>query len=221
MSSQPEPTDVGPAVGGHLPLAAEHRDHAIRLIDAAYVDGRLTRFDYEQRRAAVPATRTFDDLVPLTRDLGPLPVPLAAAPVVPAPGVAFAPAPTGLTDLLLAIFGGAKRTGRFPLRRQVTALALFGSVDLDLTEAVWDEPACDMGVFCLFGGIDVRVPDGVEVRNQVVPIFGGSDVKGVTAVAAGMPVLTLRGLVGFGGVDVKGPLSGRRRKKQRREDGSA
>ena len=53
------------------------------------------------------------------------------------------------------------------------------------------------------GGVDVVVPDGVNVRNETIAIFGGSDVKNITP-APGGPTIVLKGLVMFGGIDAKG-----------------
>ena len=55
----------------------------------------------------------------------------------------------------------------------------------------------------LLFGVDVVVPEGVNVRNETVAIFGGSDVKNITP-APGGPTVILKGLVLFGGIDAKG-----------------
>ena len=60
-----------------------------------------------------------------------------------------------------------------------------------------------IGGFCAFGGVEIRVPDGVNVRNETVAVFGGTDVKHIHP-APGAPTIVLKGLVLFGGVDAKG-----------------
>lgn len=49
--------------------------------------------------------------------------------------------------------------------------------ELDLTQAVFTDNVCEINVFCLFGGIEITVPDGTTVRNECVAVFGGSDTK--------------------------------------------
>jgi hypothetical protein len=64
-----EPTDVGPLFGGDQPVLDSDRQLVLNLLVAAKADGRLVDWDYSARVAAVYNARTFDDLVPLTRDL--------------------------------------------------------------------------------------------------------------------------------------------------------
>jgi len=64
-----EPTDVGPLFGGDQPILETDRRLVINLLNAAQADLRLTAPDYAARMNQAYAARTFDDLVPLTRDL--------------------------------------------------------------------------------------------------------------------------------------------------------
>ena len=68
-SMAPEPTDVGPMYGGHLRVSDADRHQAVRLLDAARADGRLTEADHRERTALAARAVTFDDIVPVTRDL--------------------------------------------------------------------------------------------------------------------------------------------------------
>lgn len=54
---------------------------------------------------------------------------------------------------------------------------MFGGNTIDLREAVFESNVCEIDVFCMFGGIDVKVPEGVDVDNQTIAVFGGSDTK--------------------------------------------
>jgi len=64
-----EPMDVGPLFGGNQPVLASDRQLVINLLTAARNDSRLTEYDYNTRLNMVYNARTFDDLVPITRDL--------------------------------------------------------------------------------------------------------------------------------------------------------
>ena len=66
-----------------------------------------------------------------------------------------------------------------------------------------------INTFAMFGGIDVKVPEGVEVRNQVAGIFGGVDIK-VAPPQPGAPVVILKGVAMFGGVEIRNPKAKRR-----------
>lgn len=200
-----EPDDVGPAVGGHLRASDADRDKVTVLLNAAYAEGRLTPDEHGERLRDALAAQTFDDLIPLTRDL----VALDAAPP-PSWTVASTPTATENPDLIVALFGGATRKGQWHPRRHISVLSLFGGVELDLTQATFTDNACDITVFCLFGGVDVKVADGMQARNDCVAVFGGADSR-VAPAAPGAPSVIVKGFVGFGGVDVKGPKVKRNR----------
>lgn len=207
----PEPTDVGPAFGGDQPVQSTDRTKVITLLDSAYAEGRLTPAEHEERTRAANHAHTFDDLVPLTRDL----VPLDGR--VTEPAWASAPASGGDTgpEMIVALFSGVERKGRWHPRRSLSVLTLFGGTDIDLTEAVFTDNVCEINVFCMFGGIDIRVPEGAHVRNDCNAIFGGSGIK-ASPPMPGAPTVRVRGFVGFGGVDVSGPKTEKQRDRERK-----
>lgn len=187
------------------------------MLSTAYAEGRLTHDEYDERTDQVLAAKTFDELIPITRDL------VYAGPMPPS----TAPKPTGAyvdsahaadePDRMVAIFSGVDRKGRWRIRRRTQALALFGGMDLDLREAVFDASEVEISGLWCFGGLDVKVPEGVEVRDHTMGIFGGTDTKKVDPPEPGAPVLILKGLALFGGIDVK---TVRPKKKRPRRSGS-
>ena len=67
------------------------------------------------------------------------------------------------------------------------------------------------GFWC-FGGLDIKVPEGIEVRDQTAGIFGGTDIHDVGSPAPGAPTLVIKGVSLFGGVSVHGPKPSKRRR---------
>ena len=55
------------------------------------------------------------------------------------------------------------------------------------------------------GGLDIKVPEGIEIQDQTAGIFGGTDVRDVGDPAPGAPMLVIKGVSLFGGVSIKGP----------------
>lgn len=212
--SQMEPSDVGPTVGGNLRASDTDRDKVIAVLNTAYAEGRLTQDEHSERLDEATRARTFDDLICLTRDLVPL---NPTAPVMAAPQhstnlpVIDRGRPSAGPDNLIAIFGGSGRTGTWRARRRIQSFAMFGGCDLDFTDAVFEDDVIEISGGWVFGGLDVIVPEGVNVRDETVAIFGGTDVKGI-APAAGGPTIVIKGLCLFGAVDVKGPNRRRRRR---------
>ncbi|MFT4165943.1 MAG: DUF1707 domain-containing protein [Microlunatus sp.] len=221
--SLPEPTGVGPISGGNLRASDADRDQVSTVLSTAYAEGRITREEHDERLDQVMRAKTFDDLVPITSDL----VPLAAAPIQPA-AARFTPAEEPSTrfqidtsrdsgsDQLIAIFGGATRKGRWRMPRQSTAISLFGSIEIDLTEATFESTEIEINGFWCFGGMEIKAPAGIEVRDRTAGIFGGTDIKGLGDPIPGAPVITIKGVSLFGGVSVTGPVPS---KKKRRHHG--
>jgi Domain of unknown function (DUF1707)./Predicted membrane protein (DUF2154). len=202
MSNPLEPTDVGPAFGGDLGVAESDRQHVITLLNAAHSEGHLSAYDRDRRIETAQAAQTFDDLVPLTRDL---------VMAQPTPVVTYqAPSSAQNAEQIVAIFSGTKRSGQWEVRPNTSVLAMFGGVELDLTRAIFTSQVVEVNVFCLFGGVELIVPAGTTVENQVIAVFGGTDAGKVTAPVHGAPKVVLKGFVGFGGVDIKNPKVKRR-----------
>jgi hypothetical protein len=202
----PEPNNVGPIAGGNLRASDADRDQVATLLSTAYAEGRLSREEHDERIDQLMAAKTFDDLLPITRDLvivGP-PAPVAT----PQSSSRFAIDTTGQnpeSDKMIAIFGGVTRKGRWRVRKNTHALALFGGMDLDLRDAIFEAPVVEISGFWCFGGLDIKVPEGIEIQDQTAGIFGGTDVRDVGDPSPGAPTLVIKGVSLFGGVSIKGP----------------
>jgi hypothetical protein len=202
----PEPNNVGPIAGGNLRASDADRDQVATLLSTAYAEGRLSREEHDERIDQLMAAKTFDDLLPITQDLvivGP-PAPVAT----PQSSSRFAIDTTGQnaeSDKMIAIFGGVTRKGRWRVRKNTHALALFGGMDLDLRDAIFEAPVVEISGFWCFGGLDMKVPEGIEIQDQTAGIFGGTDVRDVGDPAPGAPMLVIKGVSLFGGVSIKGP----------------
>jgi len=201
----PEPTNVGPVAGGNLRASDADRDQVATLLSTAYAEGRLTREEHDERVDQLTAAKTFDDLIPITRDLvvvgsrAPVAAPQSASHfTIDATGQDLQP------DKMIAIFGGVTRTGRWRVRKKIQAFALFGGMDLDLRDAVFEAPVVEIAGFWCFGGLDMKVPEGIDVRDQTAGIFGGTDVRDIGDPAPGAPTLVIKGVALFGGVSVRG-----------------
>src|SRR3954451_10430033 len=178
------------------------RERVVAVLQQALADGRITVDEFGERSAVAYAARTHDELAGLTRDLL-LPAPLGgAAPDAGAPAPETAPP-------MLAVFGGARRAGRWRPARRETAVAVFGGVDLDFREAVLPAEGVRLSAWAVFGGVDVKVPEGTRVEMTGFALFGGRNVQGDEVPAVpGAFVLHVHGVAVFGGVNVT--VGGRR-----------
>jgi predicted membrane protein len=119
--------------------------------------------------------------------------------------------PGDITDALsaTAIFGGVERRITAQDFKGGNATAIFGGIELDLRDAQIEGNEAVIVIDCIFGGVEIRVPDSWEVRSSGLPVFGGYSDKTRRSAASSSPqntpakILTLAGTVIFGGVEVK------------------
>jgi DUF1707 SHOCT-like domain len=207
----PEPTNVGPIAGGYLRASDADRDQVATVLSTAYAEGRLTREEHDERVDELMAAKTFDDLIPITRDLVIVASPAPAA--VPQSVDRFTIDTKGQNrqpDKMIAIFGGASRSGKWRVRKNIQALTLFGGMDLDLRDAIFEAPVVEISGFWCFGGLDIKVPAGIDVQDQTAGIFGGTDVRDIGEPAPGAPTLVIKGVTLFGGISIRGPKSSKK-----------
>lgn len=210
MSSPHEPTHVGPIAGGHLRVADADRDEAVALLDTARDSGRINPAEHAARVARARQAVVFDDLFPLTQDLQgerPSLLPTGVARTAPSTSVVRVEKPSGpsRTKTHVALFSGFGRP-QTSLPARTNVWIAFGGGDLDLRQATFEDNVCYIDVVCMFGGLDVIVPEGVRVEDRTTAVFGDSTVKGLAVHdTPDEPTIVLRGFVAFGGVDVKGP----------------
>jgi len=83
--------------------------------------------------------------------------------------------------------------------------AIFGGYEVDLRQAALDSGQARIDVFVLFGGGEIRVPDGWEISNRATAMFGAlnDSTHHGPSPSEGRPRLIVTGLILFGGTEVK------------------
>ena len=116
---------------------------------------------------------------------------------------------TGSGDPMLfnavAVFGGCERRVTGKNFQGGKATAVFGGIELDFRDADMESEAI-LEINCVFGGVEVRVPETWHVYSRNIPVFGGfEDTTRQASVAPGAQAktLTITGMVVFGGVEIK------------------
>lgn len=180
------------------------RAAAAERLRVACGEGRLTLDEFSDRTAEAYAARTLAELDRLTADL--------PAGTTTSPPAAAGPRRESAPPVL-AVFGGARRSGRWRPARRETAVAVFAGIALDYREAEVSPEPLDLRAVAVFGGVDVVVPEGVRVELTGFPLFGGREVRADSSLAgSAAPVLRVHAYAVFGGVTV-------RAKPRRRRDG--
>lgn len=103
----------------------------------------------------------------------------------------------------VAIFGGCERHVSGPNFQGGKATAVFGGIELDFTDADIEDEAI-LEVNCVFGGVEIRVPQTWHVHSRSLPVFGGYEDKTRQPYNPGKTkTLIVTGMVVFGGIEIK------------------
>jgi len=104
-----------------------------------------------------------------------------------------------------AIFGGFKRRVSTQAFKGGELTAIFGGYEVDLRQATLESGQARIDVFVLFGGGEIRVPEGWEISNRATAIAGALNdgTHHGPASPDSRPRLVITGLILFGGTEVK------------------
>lgn len=165
------------------------RDRVVQRLAENAAVGRLTMTELELRTEGALRASTRASLAELERDL----------PAVTEPEV-HRPEPT---TWQVALMGYSDKSGRWRVGPKLTTIAVMGGLDLDLRGAEFDRSPVMIHAFALMGGIDVYVPDSVEVQIDGFALLGGNDERGSRrAPRPGAPVVRIKAFALMGGIEV-------------------
>lgn len=80
--------------------------------------------------------------------------------------------------------------------------AVFGGLAIDLRDAKINHDV-QIHAQAIFGGIDIYIPQGVKVKINNVPVFGGVSNKAPSNNDPGAPTIFINSTCMFGGIDIK------------------
>ena len=104
-------------------------------------------------------------------------------------------------DSQTAVFSGSDRIYNDEVFSGSNLVAIFGGVDLDLRNAKFEKDTV-IKAFCLFGGIDIKVPKDVQVKIKSGFIFGGISDERKSGDNKGKYTIYLDAGGGFGGLSI-------------------
>ncbi len=167
------------------------------MLSEALADGRLSHEEYSERMPLALSARTLGELAVLTTDLAP---------------PENQPLQLNGNRPVTGIFGPVYRRGRWVVPGEVTCVAAFGEVVLDLSEAILQERHVVVTVYALFGRVRLIVPAGVEVVMNGNNFLGRQ--RGATArrvpTSSEVPVIEIRGYLAATEVVARTPPRQRR-----------
>jgi Domain of unknown function (DUF1707) len=171
------------------------RDRVLALLAEAASDGRLTPDEHAERVQRACTARTLGELADLTADL----VVASAQPVRLDGG-----------RVVSGIFGPAKRDGRWVVPETLTVNAMFGEVELDVTQAILQARHVQLHATVIGARLRLVVPDGVSVVVTAPLVLGRRRGGTPLPADAETPVIEVKGLVLGGEIIVRTPPKTRR-----------
>jgi DUF1707 SHOCT-like domain/Cell wall-active antibiotics response LiaF, C-terminal len=181
--------DVGSRLGPQdLRASDADRELVMTLLTEAAADGRLTLAEHAERSERALSARTLGELTRLTADLAQS----SGQPIKLYP-----------RRLVTAAFARERREGRWVVPETMPVTAFFGSVVLDLRDAVFQSQRTTIYATAVAGQIRLIVPPGVAVSMDGRSLLGVRSVRdrgaaGREPAGPGAVVLDVRTLT-FGG----------------------
>lgn len=189
------------------------RDRIADILREALAEGRLTADEHAERIDGVYRAKTVAELEPLIRDLpagregsasGAPSADHVTAPSRPSAGAV----PSVADENLVAVFSSSVRKGRWRVGRRTHAYAIFGSVEIDLSEAIFEYQQVVIKAISVFGSVEIRVPENISLRGNGGGVLGNFEVDTLDSAEQDAPVVFVDGLAVLGNIEAK-PKRGR------------
>jgi hypothetical protein len=211
MTTAPEPADPArePRVLRGVRASDAEREQVVQALSEHATTGRLTLAELEERIGQAYTAVTRDDLARLTLDLpSPSGEVATTGTTQPAPSAGGYPVTSGggrrsATRWIVAFMGGTEKRGRWRAAERINAVAVMGGHDIDLRHAELDSDETTIVAITVMGGMDIYVPDTIDVEVGGFSLMGGTGERGSRRPArAGAPRIKVLAYNLMGGIDV-------------------
>jgi hypothetical protein len=166
----------------------------VGLLRDAHADGRLTVDEHAERVERAYVARTLGELGALTADLAmPEDQPIRLD-----------------SRYLSALFATVRHGGRWVVPARLPVTALFGTVEIDLREALLQRKHVIIRASVLGGRVRLVVPDGVRVEFTGRSLVSARDLRVSTPEVPDAPLIEVSGVIILGSVRARTPKRPRR-----------
>lgn len=193
-----------PAPVAELRASDADRDRIADILREALAEGRLTAEEHAERVEGVLNAKTVGELEVFIQDLpaahqGRTTPAYTSVPHRPAAGAI----PSVADENVVAVLSAATRKGRWRPGRRLHAYAVFGSVEIDLSEAVFEYQQVVIKAVSVFGDVQIRVPENVSLRGTGGGVLGNFEVRTLDAAESEAPVVYVDGWAVLGNVEAR------------------
>lgn len=196
---------TAPTPATELRASDADRDRVADMLREALAEGRLTADEHAERVDGALHAKTVGELEVFIRDLpAAYQPPAAPAPPRPEPGAI----PAAADANVVAVFSSAVRRGRWRAGRRLHAYAVFGTVEIDLSEAIFEYQHVVIKAVSVFGEVRIRVPENISLRGTGGGVLGKFEVSPLDSADSAAPVVYVDGWAVLGAVEAR-PRRGR------------
>ena len=181
-------------------VADADRDRTVNALREHVVEGRLTLDEFSERMGAALQARTRGELDAVMADLPASEqrnrVGSSVTPQVPSP--------RKTSRWHVAIMSGHSTKGRWRIGGKTKAVAVMGGCEMDLRRAEIEGPEVEISAVAFWGGIEIIVPEGIDVELRGFSFMGGRSLKlRDVPIVPGSPRVVVRGFAIMAGIEVK------------------
>ena len=214
MANDDLPVPHAPPGAADVRISDAEREHAVAFLRQHCTEGRLTLDEFSDRVGVVFGARTAGEIEMVTSDL-----PAIGGPALRAEADEAALRPVSRTRRAVrwtvSVFSGNQQKGRWRIEGETNAISFMGGCYLDLREAEVVGSEAVINAFAFMGGVDIVVPEGIDVVLEGFAFMGGKSAKIKNVpVIPGSPLIRVRAFAFMGGVNVRSkgdtPRSSRR-----------
>jgi hypothetical protein len=187
---RPEPgKESQPSSVPDIRASDSEREMIVTRLSEHAAAGRLTLAELEERIGLAYSSTTRAELTKLISDL---------------PRVAAPPSSRrASTRWVVSLMGAAEKKGRWRVGNRLTAITVMGGNDIDLRHAEIDAEDVTIVAVALMGGMDIYVPDTVDLEIGGFALMGGNGERGSSrAPRPGGPRIRVLAYSVMGGIDV-------------------
>ncbi|MET8134615.1 MULTISPECIES: DUF1707 domain-containing protein [unclassified Streptomyces] len=204
LQKSPDANPATAAKPAELRASDADRDRITDILREAVAEGRLTAEEHAERVEGVLATKTVGELDQFVRDLpaahtGRATSGYASAPNRPTQGAI----PVEADENVVAVFSSAVRKGRWRAGRRIHAYSVFGNVEIDLSEAIFEYQQVVIKAISVFGNVEIFVPENVSLRGSGGGVLGNFEVDTLDSGDPDAPVVYIDGLAVLGNVEAR------------------
>lgn len=155
-----------------LSPSTPQREQAIERLSRSFAEDGITMDEFERRAELVYRALTVADLQTLVADL-----PAVVEPAESKRGKAASVARLVTGNRITTFLGSTERRMPASVPRQLSVRTMLGNTELDFRGSQFEPGITEVHVRCVFGNVEITVPDGVRVELMVSSVLANVEAS--------------------------------------------